>query len=450
MEIKSKVLSNEEFEKAVLGHCLRFPEKVPFIIDDLMEDDFSLPKLRAIFNSIKSLHKKKSPIDPLTVSAETKSKGWEIPPSDLILFGDFSFDGREEYDKSQLKIYSTKRKLQSFLSESLIEIPSMEYEDLEKISRGVSEILSTGTPFQSDFIKSANVYFPKVQDLFQRGEVNNGIRTGWKDFDNLLGRFRPDELSILTGEAGSGKSTLSDNLGYKLAKANHPVLIASFEMKPVAILKKMIAMESLRPMSSHTLESVSPFFVRISSLPIFFLDQYGEIGLSQLKEAIFYGKRRCGVQFVILDHLHFFLKYSGDHERTAIDQALRDLKAWAMELGIHILLIVHPTKLETENRPIRLNDLKGSSGLKQIPDNVFSIWRSRKPDDNEVILYILKVRDDSGNEGKVILDFDKRSQSYEDSGPGGASPAEGKVSPELPSPSSRSFSGKDFASGTDS
>jgi len=124
-----------------------------------------------------------------------------------------------------------------------------------------------------------------------------------------------------------------------------------------------------------------------------------------------------------------------------------------MELAIHIILIVHPTKLETENRPIRLNDLKGSSGLKQIPDNVISIWRPRDKEDlkhpkNEIVLEVLKVRDDEGDEGKVILSFDKRSQSYSDSGPDLARSAEGKRVPAS-SPSSRFPQGRDWQSGYD-
>jgi replicative DNA helicase len=422
---------NEEFEKAILGHCLTFPDKVPFILDGLGEEDFSSPKHRLIFNSIRSLNGRKIAISPLTVSSEVKARGREVLPSELIELGEFSFDGMETHDKNQLKICSIKRKLQSFLSGSLQEIPSLEYPELKKIAEGITEILSSAKPFQSDFIKSTSVYFEEIRNLFNHPETNKGIQTGWKNFDDLFGGLRPNELTELTGETGSGKTTWAVNLGYRLSKKGYPILIASFEMKPVTIIKKMIQMESCQPMSSHTLQSASPFFVRISSLPIFFLDQYGEIGLPQLKEAIFYAKHQYKIEFVVLDHLHFFLKYSGDHERQAIDQALRDIKAWAMELGIHIILIVHPTKLETENRPIRLNDLKGSSGLKQIPDNVLSIWRPRSPDDlkhpqNEIVLSVLKCRDDSGDEGKVILTFDKRSQSYEDSGPGGASPSENK------------------------
>ena len=145
LKIELEVISNEEFEKAVLGHCLSFPDKIAFIIDGLTEDDFFSPKHRVIFNSIRSLHHKKAPIDHLTVSGETKSKMWEVPPSELIELEDFSFDGKEAYDKEQLKIYSARRKLQIFLSQSLKEIPSLEYDELEESPRGFRRSCQPGS-----------------------------------------------------------------------------------------------------------------------------------------------------------------------------------------------------------------------------------------------------------------------------------------------------------------
>jgi len=305
-------------------------------------------------------------------------------------------------------------------------------------------------PFSVGIVRGSGAFLDEIKDLFTGRSVDKGVPTGWSDFDRLLGGLRPSELTELTGETGSGKTTLAANLGYKLAKDGHPVLIASFEMKPATILKKMVSMASGRPASHHTLDSLLPFFTVISSMPLYFVDVFGEIGLAELKDAIYYARRRYGIEFVILDHLHFFLKYTEDHERQAIDQAVKSIKAWTMELGIHIVLIVHPTKLAQDNKVVCLNDLKGSSSLKQIPDNVISIWRPRGEDDlknstGEIILYVLKARDDSGDEGKVILTFDKRSQSYSDSGPGSDAPAEGGGIPHR-SPRSRAPE-RDWANG---
>jgi len=280
----------------------------------------------------------------------------------------------------------------------------------------MAELLAKAKPFGSKLIKGAEAFSDEILDLYS-GHSSKGILTRWKDLDDLLGGLRLNELTVLTGETASGKTTLAANLGYKLAKENHSVLIASFEMKPISILRKMIQMQAGNPFFDLGKTEIETSLKFISTKPIYFVDVYGEIGLKELRDAIYYAKRRHGIELVILDHLHFFLRYVADLERQAIDQALRDIKSWAMDLGIHIVLIVHPTKLTYDNKVVHLNDLKGSSGLKQIPDNVLSIWRSREEKDlknpqNEIVLYILKVRDDSGDEGKVILTFDKRSQSY--------------------------------------
>jgi len=301
-------------------------------------------------------------------------------------------------------------------------------------------ILAKAQPFGFKLIKGPEAFSNEIWDLYNGQSISEGILTGWKPFDDLLGGLRPNELTVLTGETASGKTTWAANLGYKLSEKQHPVLIASFEMKPIPIIKKIIQMGQGRPFRDLPKNEIEAALQHISTLPLHFIDVYGEIGIKELKDSIYYAKRRHSIEFVILDHLHFFLRYSGDQERQAIDQALRDIKSWAMDLDIHIILIVHPTKLSFDNKIVHLNDLKGSSGLKQIPDNVLSIWRSRDGNDlknpqNEIVLYILKVRDDEGDEGKVILTFDKRSQSY--SGLGEVtSPIEGKGIPHS-SPSSR-------------
>ena len=108
----------------------------------------------------------------------------------------------------------------------------------------IDYIIAQAKPFESKLIKSPESYFDQIRELHSGKSQSRGVKTGWNGFDSKFGGLRPNEVSVVTGETGSGKTTMCANLGYKLAGMNHPVLIASFEMKPVPILRKMVQMEA--------------------------------------------------------------------------------------------------------------------------------------------------------------------------------------------------------------
>jgi len=90
-----------------------------------------------------------------------------------------------------------------------------------------------------------------------------------------------------------------------------------------------------------------------------------------------------------------------------------------MDLEIPIFLVVHPKNIQGQrgNPLIEATDLKGSSGIRQWADNIFSIWRNKKKEEDgifEVGLRISKARDDTAREGTCVFRFDPKSQRYFD------------------------------------
>lgn len=283
----------------------------------------------------------------------------------------------------------------------------------EYTKEDITKFIAKAKPFEYELLKSPSHYSEELDGLFRQKEINKGIPTGWKALDRLWGGLRNGELTVVTGETAGGKSTWCVNLGYNHLVKNLPVLFASFEMKPASLLQKMISIKSSKSffggMAENEYQMARDF---VFKLPVCFVDKYGEMGLKELKDAIQYAKRRYCITLAVIDHLHFFLKFNPDHERLTIDQALKELKALAMDINIPIILVVHPTKLANDNSLVTLNDLKGSSGLKQIPDNVLSIWRDKNLQTREISINLLKVRSDAGSEGCVELFFNKESQKY--------------------------------------
>jgi twinkle protein len=268
-------------------------------------------------------------------------------------------------------------------------------------------------------LKAPGDYKEQLVKLWKRDRMET-VSTGWKSLDRLLGGLRRGELTTVTGETGQGKSTWVCNLAFNRMKEGELVWIGSFEAKPPPLLAKFASMHlerSFYRLSENDLQQALYFII---NLPLRFLDHWGTLNVDTLKESLYYCKRKYDVKLAIIDHLHAFIRYTGDAERQAIDQAVTAIKAWAMELDIPIFLVVHPKNIQggpRKNPIIEATDLKGSSGIRQWSDNVISIWRDKKREEegeNLVVVKLMKVRDDTGREGNCVLRFDPDSQRYFD------------------------------------
>lgn len=227
----------------------------------------------------------------------------------------------------------------------------------------------------------------------------------------------------------SGKSTWTTALALNQMAQDHSVLVAPFEGRPWEVLAKLLSMRAGRSAYEMTPEERAEVAPLVRDLPLFLLDRHGPTPLQDIKDVIYHAVHRYGVQTVILDHLHYLLAAGGDDERKAIDHAVREIKGWTLDLRIHIVLVVHPSKLQTDQkgRLIKpsLNNLKGSSAIKQETDNGILVWRHRSTEpgdtDHRAEVTVLKCRSPAGREGSIWLDFVPGAELFEDNGraPGG-------------------------------
>lgn len=87
----------------------------------------------------------------------------------------------------------------------------------------MANFLTEAKPFDLKLIKAPESYFNQIRELHSGKSQSKGTRNGWNDFDSLLGGIRPNELTVVTGETGSGKTTFAANLGYILASGRADV-----------------------------------------------------------------------------------------------------------------------------------------------------------------------------------------------------------------------------------
>jgi hypothetical protein len=249
--------------------------------------------------------------------------------------------------------------------------------------------------------------------------------------DKYTEGFRDGELIVISGPTKGGKTLLAQSLTVGFAKQQYTPLWFSFEVSTRQFLNQFR-----------------------EPLPLIYMPQ------KLRAHALTWFKDRCEESFlkyhtriIFIDHLHYLIDLAKlRNPSIEIGQIIRQLKILAVEKGYIIFLLCHTTKGGNDPN-LSYESIRDSSFVSQESDCVMMIKRT--PADGETAAKLrIEFHRRTGVLEKVVKLFKHDGylvelEEHADSRPGETSPAEGKVSPELPSPSPRSFSGKELASGYD-
>ena len=280
----------------------------------------------------------------------------------------------------------------------------------------IQEAIRGAQPYKLPHLIPADTAMERFRDrLLGNSPDKIGVLTkGFPSFNKRIGGLRKGEITVITGETGSGKSTYALNLLYDLMNQDKKVLIISTEMKAETIVGKFYSMHLNCPYYSLGLEEINNAESWLGKKTLLFVDIHGELSISSIEEYMEYVKRKYDIGFVLLDHLHYFLKTS-DNMVQEIESFMRGLVKACLKTDMNVLLIAHPSKLKNESGQVRMNDIKGASAIKQDTHNILTIWRNLAAEEkgiNEVGFFMEKVRDDSGKVGKFKMEFDPNNQRY--------------------------------------
>jgi Replicative DNA helicase len=272
-------------------------------------------------------------------------------------------------------------------------------------------------------ISPLSVLLSKVDAISDGSPSGDTIASGFASLDALLGGgFRRRDLTVLGGDASSGKSALALAFAIRASSVGRRVAFLTGEMAPDRVLERIIAIEArasvddLRngKMDDQARASAGAAAVRLRDrLPV--LDQLraGE-GVEQVGQLI---AGIPDVELLVIDSLAALAR--GDR---ALDEdlaaSLRRLKGLALERAVAIL-VTAPLPLLTarpDRRPT-LDDFGALGCVKQHADVVLGLFRQDMYDASHDIqgateLLIRKNR--NGPTGYVDLYFYAQWMRFED------------------------------------
>jgi len=227
----------------------------------------------------------------------------------------------------------------------------------------------------------------------------------------------PGTLTVFTGHANMGKSTVMNSVVGNMLRMGVPTLVASFEtdVKPIlrdGIRAAMLGVGSheLRTIDTRAADTLIRDKLRIITQTV---EEEQELDLAAFLDLCRVAVLRDGIRFIVLDpwnELEHKME-RGEPETVYIGRALRAIKRFAKIHDVAFWIVAHPTKpFEGKIRMPRLLDISGSANWANKADFGLSYHRTG---DNEADLCVTKVRMGyPGRRGTVKVSYDFRHSRF--------------------------------------
>lgn len=289
-------------------------------------------------------------------------------------------------------------------------------------SKDLNEVLKDHGPERVvDCITTAKPY--PVQGLYtlddfpERGEVR-AYSVGVQPISHMIA-IVPGTLTILTGYANMGKSTLVNAIiGHAIA--NHfPVCIASFETEVKPILRDGLRQAILHcaqhELAKHDLAPVDDLLAKRLTIISQSVDEDMEMNLDQFLDLCRIAVVRHGAKMIVLDPWNELehKRKRDESETDYIGRAIRAIKRFAKQYDVAFWIVAHPTKPHIGVKTIPgLYDISGSANWANKADYGITYHRANFKE-NRAKIVVNKVRMGlPGKRDEVDVTYDFRTSEF--------------------------------------
>jgi len=419
---------NVDAEMSLLGAVLIDEEVLADITEHVKAKDFYDKRHAIIYDAMMRLYEKNKPVDLLTLTDELKRKKEvdEIGGS-AYLTELTNYVPTAAHAESYAEIVAQKAVRRRLIKASG-EISELGYDEetttQELLQQAEAELFAVSDQsLKQDLTSLESILtesFDRLEELHRNKGALRGVRTGYRDLDNMTAGLQRSDLIILAARPAMGKTTLVTNLAYNVATiAKQPVLMFSLEMSKEQLVDRMLADASgvdswnIRTgnLSDEDFSKLSEAMGEMAEAPIYIDDTPGLSVLEMRTKA-----RRAAhdqpLGLIIIDYLQL-MQGSGRHDGNRVQEVSeisRGLKLIARELNVPVIALSQLSRsVESRSPQIpQLADLRESGSIEQDADIVMFIYREAyyNPEterENVTDLIIAKHR--NGPVGKVELYF---------------------------------------------
>lgn len=415
-------------EMSMLGAVLIDDDVIADVSSVVTPKDFYDKRHSVIFAAMMRLYERHKPIDLLTLTDELKrKKEFESVGGSAYLTELTNYVPTAAHATAYAELVSQKA-IRRRLIKASADISELGFDEEisteEILGQAEAEIFSVSDQsIKQDLVSLESILgesFERIEDLHRNKGSLRGIRTGYKDLDNMTAGLQRSDLIVLAARPAMGKTTLVTNLAYNVATiAKQPVLFFSLEMSKEQLVDRMLADASgvnawnIRTgnLSDDDFTKLSEAMGEMAEAPIFIDDTPG-LSVLEMRTKARRAMHDQPLGLIVVDYLQLMQATgrSDGNRVQEVSEISRGLKLIARELNVPVIALSQLSR-SVESRPDKkpmLSDLRESGSIEQDADIVMFIYREAyyNPEtDRQNITDLIISKHRNGPVGSVELYF---------------------------------------------
>lgn len=411
---------NIEAERGVLGSIIIDPDALYDVAAFLHAADFYRDAHKTIYEAMLLLHNNQEQADFITIcdTLERQNMLSQVGGASYItsLINQVPTASRAVNYGRIVRRTATLRRL----IHAAGEIAAMAYDEVEAdVVLDKSEQLICAIAQQADSAVGRStglVSFSEAMMRFMDGldKKHVALETGFTDLDYLIGGLQPQEVYVIGGRPGEGKTALILNMIYNLWERKARIAMFSMEMSLEALMGRLVSMHMqinsqrirTKMLTDDDWSKIAQAAGDFGGSPVHF-DETPALTIGQIRSRARRHQMQHGLDVILVDYLQLAKgdgSYSGKDRRLEVDEIAEGLKAMAKELHVPVIACASLKRTDkSDGAAPSLSDLRESGGIEFAADVAMFIRRSREQKGYSII-NVEKHR--NGPVGEVTLKFE--------------------------------------------
>ncbi len=365
-----------EYEQSLIASLLKEPDLIQNI-DFLSDQDFLTDKHKKIFLACNDLYAEKSGFDILSLSEKT---------------GEFDYicDLTQKPPLASVNVVSRaiqsegykRRAIQQLDDSRQVVAKAATIDEAESAMSAVGDNLKSDTGESRSFNDMIKSGLDRLDSRI-KGNVVDGLKTGFKAIDERLMGLQPQDFVVIAGRPSMGKTAYAMNIAENVTMAGGRALVFSLEMSEAQLLDRMFSSLSGIPFKSirsgkfqdgdfSGLESAG---YKLKKMDLNIIDKPA-LKLAHLCNIAHKFHRVKPLDLIVIDYLQL-IRVPNVSRYDEISTISRGIKALAKHLNIPIIALSQLNR-GVEGRPNKrplMSDLRESGQIEQDADIIQMPYR---------------------------------------------------------------------------